>query len=36
MRIPYFKSEIAQWPLGDLGRGACLYADHANRKPSVC
>jgi len=30
MRIPYFKSEIAQLTLSDPGR-----EDHASRKPSV-
>ena len=29
------KSEIAQRELSDLGRGACLHANYASRKPSV-
>jgi hypothetical protein len=29
------KVEIAQLSLSDLGRGACLHANHASRKPSV-
>jgi hypothetical protein len=35
MRILHLKSEIAQRELSDLGRGACLHANHASRKPSV-
>ena len=31
MKVPHFKSEIAQLSLNDLGRGI-----HASRKPSVC
>jgi hypothetical protein len=27
------RNEIAQWILSDLGRVACLHADHASRKP---
>jgi hypothetical protein len=29
------ESEIAQLELSDLGRGACLHANHASRKTSV-
>ncbi len=35
MREIYFKSKIAQLELSDLGRGACLHANHASRKSSV-
>jgi len=35
MRILHLKSEIAQLELSDLGRGACLHANHASRKSSV-
>lgn len=35
MRSMHLKSEIAQLELSDLGRGACLHANHASRKPSV-
>ena len=31
MKVPHFKSEIAQLSLSDLGREG-----HACRKPSVC
>ncbi len=30
------KSEIAQLTLSALGHRACLHANHASRKPSVC
>jgi hypothetical protein len=29
------KSEIDQRTLSDLGRGACLHANHASRKSTV-
>jgi hypothetical protein len=35
LRSMLLKSEVAQRELSDLGRGACLYANHASRKPSV-
>jgi len=35
MRVLHLKNEIAQLSLSDLGRGACLHANHASRKPSV-
>jgi len=35
MRILHLKSEIAQLELSNLGRGACLHANHASRKSSV-
>jgi hypothetical protein len=36
MRVLHYKSEIAQRTLSDLGRVACLHANHTSRKPSVC
>jgi hypothetical protein len=33
MKYMHLKREIAQLELSDLGRGACLHANHASRKP---
>ena len=33
MKDMHFNSKIAQRRLSDLGRGACLHADHAWRIP---
>ncbi len=35
MRVPHFKSEIAQGTLSDLRRGWHVNMHHASRKPSV-
>jgi hypothetical protein len=35
MKGVHFKNEIAQLELSDLGRIACLHANHAIHKPSV-